>query len=97
MRKFIKQYEKDKNMTVEDYKKLMENRKFKNEYVENEKGEKFYPSNSTSEDCGYANKDMKYLVYWQTFDMNKYNATDEIKISLNYKGDDVEIILKKIK
>ncbi len=97
MRKFIEQYEKDKNMTVEDYKKLMENRKFKNEYVENEKGEKFYPSNSTSEDCGYANKDMKYLVYWQTFDMNKYNATDEIKISLNYKGDDVEIILKKIK
>lgn len=88
-------YEKVKNMTVEEYKANMENRKFKNEYIENEKGEKFYPSNSTSEDTGYSYSDMKFLNYWQTFDMTKYDATNRLKIYINYKGEDVYIILHK--
>ena len=94
-RKAQEEYERMKNMTVEEYKKMKENKKFKNEYIENENGEKFYPSQSTDADGGYSNTEMKYLNYWQTFNMTKYDATDKLKIYLNYKGEDVYILLKR--
>lgn len=84
------------NFTYEEFEEYMEKtKKFKNEYVENEKGQRFYPSNSTSEDSGYSNTEMKYLNYWQTFTLTKYDATDKIKIYINYKGEDVYIYLKR--
>lgn len=92
----IEEFEqKQMNMTVEEYKKKMENRKIKNEYIENENGERFYPAQSTDSDGGYSNTEMKYLNYWQTFTMTKYDATDKLKIYMNYKGEDVYIVLKR--
>lgn len=80
------------NDTFEDF----QNRdKFKNEYIENENGEKFYPANSSSEDSGYSNTEMKYLNYWQTFDMPSKKATDKLTIYINYKGEDLYIKLKR--
>lgn len=47
-------------MAIEDFEK---SRKLKNEYIENEKGEKFYPTISTGNDIGYSFIDMSYLLY----------------------------------
>lgn len=78
------------NMTVEDY---WSNRKFKNAYVENEKGERFYPTYSTDDDTGYAYFDMEHLRYWQTFDMTDVEIESRFKFYVNYKGENVEIVL----
>ena len=78
------------NMTVEDY---WNNRKFNNAYIENEKGERFYPTYSTDDDTGYAYFDMEHLRYWQTFDMTDVEIESRFKFYVNYKGEDVEIVL----
>lgn len=84
--------EKQNSQTYQEY---MEQRKFKNEYIENEDGKKFYPTKSTDQDGGYSNIDMKYLVHWQTFDLTKYDATNTLKIYFNYKGENVTVELEK--
>ena len=38
---------------------------------------------------------MKYLVYWQTFELTKIDATDKLKVFFNYKGEDVEVELER--
>lgn len=91
-RKIQEELEREQNMTVQDFEN---SRKFKDEYIENDKGEKFYPSNSTSEDTGYSYIDMKYLLHWQTFSLNKYSATNSLKLYLNYNGEDIVIELER--
>lgn len=91
-RKIDEEIERQKNMTYEEF---MESRKFKNEYIENERGEKFYPAKSTSEDAGYTGLDENHIIHWQTFTLNKYNTTNILKIYMNYKGEDVEIELER--
>ncbi len=91
-RKIQEELEREQNMTIEDFEK---SRKFKNEYIENEKGEKFYPTISTGNDTGYSFIDMSYLLHWQTFNLNKYNATDTLKVYINYNGEDIIIELKR--
>lgn len=91
-RKIQEELEREQNMTIQDFEN---SRKFKDEYIENEKGEKFYPSNSTSEDTGYSYVDMSYLLHWQTFNLNKYNATNSLKLYLNYLGEDIVIELER--
>lgn len=76
-------------------KEYLSERKFKNEYIENEKGQKFYPSKSTDQDSGYSNLEMKYLIYWQTFNLTKYDATNTLKLFFKYKNEDVIIELEK--
>lgn len=80
------------NDTFEDF---QNRKKFKNEYIENENGEKFYPANSSSEDSGYSNTEMKYLNYWQTFNMGSKDATNKLTIYINYKGENMYIHLKR--
>ena len=91
-RKIDEEIERQKNMTYEEF---MESRKFKNEYIENERGEKFYPAKSTSEDAGYTGLDENHIIHWQTFTLNKYNTTNSLKIYMNYKGENVEIELER--
>lgn len=91
-RKIQEELERQQNMTIEDFENK---RKFKNEYIENDKGEKFYPTISTSEDTGYSFIDMSYLLHWQTFNLNKYNATNTLKIYMNYNGEDIIIELER--
>ena len=91
-RKIEEYIERQKQETIEDIKNKI---KFKNEYIQNEKGEKFYPSRSTDQDGGYSNIEMKYLVYWQTFELTKIDATDKLKVFFNYKGEDVEVELER--
>lgn len=91
-RKIQEELERQQNMTIEDFEK---SRKFKNEYIENERGEKFYPTISTGNDTGYSFIDMSYLLHWQTFNLNKYNATDNLKVYINYNGEDIVIELKR--
>ena len=91
-RKIEEYIERQKQETIEDIKNKI---KFKNEYIQNEKGEKFYPSRSTDQDGGYSNIEMKYLVYWQTFELTKIDATDKLKVFFNYKGEEVEVELER--
>lgn len=91
-RKIQEELERQQNMTIKDFEK---SRKFKNEYIENSNGEKFYPTNSTSEDTGYSFIDMNYLLHWQTFNLNKYNTTKTLKIYMNYNGEDIVIELER--
>lgn len=91
-RKIDEYIEKQKNETYEEF---LDRRKFKNEYIENERGKTFYPSKSTDQDAGYSNIEMKYLIYWQTFDLTKYDATNTLKVFFNYKGDDVVVELER--
>lgn len=91
-KKIQEELERQQNMTIEEFEN---SRKFKDEYIENERGEKYYPSNSTSEDTGYSFIDMSYLIHWQTFNLNKYNATNNLKIHINYNGEDITIELER--
>lgn len=51
-------------------------------YVENEKGERFYPSQSAETDGGYSfNTDGK-LHKWETFNLTKFEATENLKVVL---------------
>jgi len=91
-RKIQEELERQQNMTIEDFEK---SKRFKNEYIENSNGEKFYPTNSTSEDTGYSFIDMNYLLHWQTFNLNKYKTTKTLKIYINYNGEDIVIELER--
>lgn len=91
-RKIQEELERQQNMTIEDFEK---SKKFKNEYIENEKGEKFYPTISTSDDTGYSFIDTSYLLHWQTFNLNKYKTTKTLKIYINYNGEDIVIELER--
>lgn len=51
-------------------------------YVENEYGEKFYPSQSSSEDGGYSFTTDGNLHLWETFNLTKFNATNKLKVVL---------------
>lgn len=54
----------------------------KNEYVLNEDGKIFYPSHSSEGDGGYGQLLDGNLVYWQTFDLTRTDATDNLTIVL---------------
>lgn len=67
-----------------------------NPYVQTSNGEKFYPTKNSSEDSGISNDYMTGLVrYWQTFNLTKYDASQNLKIFLNYKGEDIIIELER--
>lgn len=59
----------------------------KNEYVLNEDGKIFYPAHSSEGDGGYGKLLDGSLVYWQTFDLTRTDATNNLTIVL-YKGGD---------
>ena len=64
-------------------------------YVENSDGEKFKctmsPSRKTKADWIEGNK----FDFYETFGMTKYDATDNIKVVLNYYGELVTIELER--
>ena len=51
-------------------------------YVENEYGEKFYSSQTSSDDGGYSLTTDGNLHIWQTFNLTKFNSTDKLKVVL---------------
>lgn len=65
-------------------------------YVENSNGEKFEctmnPSRRAKADWVEGNK----FDFYETFGMTKYDATDTIKVVLNYYGEPVTITLEKV-
>ena len=67
----------------------------KNEYVENDDGERFYPVVNSSDGNGGHNQMLNgFLRYWQTFNLTKYNATDTLKVVLEKQGEIIEIELQ---
>lgn len=67
----------------------------KNEYIENDKGEKFYPViNSNDGNGGYNQMFSGVLRHWQTFDLTRYNSTDTLKVVFELKGEEIVIELE---
>jgi len=66
--------------------------KFENCYVENEVGEKFYPSMTSSNDGTYSFDTKGQLQTNLTFNLTKYDATDNLKVVL-HMIDENEIIV----
>ena len=99
--KFLEQHPedvtKDKELSKQLEKLLIEWRPpVGEEYIENEKGEKFEVSRSSSarENCNYVGDDK--LDLYTTFAMTKYEATDKLTIIITLKETPVIIELKKI-
>ena len=62
----------------------------KDTYVETDDGVKFYPSNSNAEESGcYTDLFNGIVNYWQTYNLTSYDATQNLKIYLQYKGEDI--------
>lgn len=67
----------------------------KNEYVENSNGERFYPVvNSSDGNGGYNQMLNGILRHWQTFDLTKYDATENLKVVFEFKGEEIIIELE---
>ena len=66
-----------------------------NAYVENSDGKIFTPTKSSSEDSGYIRAFTGDIRYWQTFNLTKYDAANQIKVYINYKGKDITIELER--
>ena len=68
----------------------------KDTYVETEDGVKFYPSNSNTQESGcYMDLFNGIVSYWQTYNLTSYDATQNLKIYLQYKGEDIFIELER--
>ncbi len=68
----------------------------KDTYVETDDGVKFYPSNSNAEESGcYTDLFNGIVNYWQTYNLTSYDATQNLKIYLQYKGEDIFIELER--
>lgn len=66
-----------------------------NSYVENENGDKFNLSLSVSRKVKNDFLDGNKYDFYDTFSMTKYDATDKLKVVLNYYGKPVTIELEK--
>lgn len=65
------------------------------EYVENSNSEKFYIQGKSDGDGGYSISKEGILHYWQTFTLNKNNATNTLKVVLpTFDGNTIIIELK---
>ncbi len=68
-----------------------------NEYVENSKGKKFYPTQNSDGDGGYNQMLNGMFRHWQTFNLTKYNATDNLKLVFEFNGEEIIIELENKK
>lgn len=66
-------------------------------YVETEDNKRYYPAESSSEDSGFSRPYTGNITYWQTFTLTKYDATDTLKVFINYKQKDIQIGLERVK
>lgn len=68
-----------------------------NEYVENSEGKRFYPTQNSDDDGGYSQMFSGMLNRWQTFNLTKYNATDDLKVVFEFNGEKIIIELENKK
>lgn len=65
-------------------------------YVLNSNGEKFYSTFQYDRNkCCDFERDLKQYNFYETFEMNKYTATDKITLVIDFKGKPVHIELEK--
>lgn len=93
-----KDSEEEKNRKIEEFfnnTHSVRNILIKNEYVENSKGERFYPViNGSDGNGGYNQMFSGMLRHWQTFNLTKYGATDTLKVVFELKGEEIIIELE---
>ena len=66
-----------------------------NPYVETDNKIKYYPTKSGYDDSVLSRNFNGNVAYWQTFELTKFDATKTLKVFINYKQKDVEIILER--
>lgn len=64
-------------------------------YIKNQKDKIFYPTDSNFGDSGIIREFTGNIKYWQTFSVTKYDLTDELYLSIKYKGEDIHVTLIK--
>lgn len=66
------------------------------EYIENNNGDKFYPSESNSEQAGTDYGVDGQIKHWQTFNLTKYDMTDNMRIHfmLNTKENSRDVVIE---
>lgn len=64
-------------------------------YIENSNGERFYPSNTSFENSGSDDIDNDTISYWNTFNLNINDLTDSLILHMNYNNNEIIISLQK--
>ena len=64
-----------------------------NEYIENEKGEKFYLQESVDEKRGIFDNETGIFEYFASFELTKYDVTDKLFLNFEFNGEKVKIEL----
>ena len=64
-------------------------------YIENSNGERFYPSNTSFENSGSDDIDNDTISYWNTFNLNINDLTDSLTLHMNYNNNEIIISLQK--
>ncbi len=68
---------------------------YKDIYIENSNGKKFYPSYTSSENSGSIDIDNDTISYWNTFNLNINDLTDNLTLHMNYNNNEIIISLQK--
>ena len=82
-----------------EYQKAMKNETDKwhyEKYLMNNKGEKFYMTEGPRENGGASIDDDGFMTSTVMFDLTKYDATDEITLHIDYKGNAADIVMEKM-
>lgn len=66
-----------------------------NIFIENERGEKFYPLNASFENSGSYNIDNEKMCYWNTFNLTSNNLTDTLILHIEYNNKDYSFKLQQ--
>lgn len=68
---------------------------YRNAYIENSDGKKFYPSNTSLEDSGSYDLSPETIYYWNTFNLTNSDLTDYLTLHMKYNNDEIIISLQK--
>lgn len=68
---------------------------YRNIYIENSEGRKFYPSNTSFENSGLYDLSDKTICYWNTFNLTNNDLTDSLTLHIKYNNNENIIYLQK--
>ena len=90
--------ERELHQNLEYQKAMMEETEKWNyeKYLTNSKGEKFGMTEGPRENGGASIDDDGFMTSIVMFDLTKYDATDEITLHIDYKGNTADIVMEKM-
>lgn len=68
---------------------------YRNIYIENSVGKRFYPSNTSFENSGSYDLTDETIFYWNTFNLTSNDLTDFLTLHISYNNNDIIIKLQR--